>query len=397
MRCHGRIPILSANCQRTRIDNLLTNNRQRRNKTSPRNRYGSAMNDSFRKTSNPFRAGWMRNLGVAGACLAVACFGHGQNTPLLSGGGAFFTSSGPNGTSYLPIAEPLIAVPLGDRLLIESRAALIESVTPNGSARGGYDHQFFAGLTYLQGDVIASPHLNLVLGSFLIPFGTYNERLSPVWINNLQDGPLIAGLGVMGTGTGLGAQLRGSAVSTSNYSLTYAAYYSARSGNQQFNSERAFGGQASVYFKPQRVEAGLSYGRLLQGTEENFYGMHVWYEPKETAFRLRSEFARGHHAQGYWIEADYRTAHFGGLDSWRGRFEPVLRFQQSWRRDNLVSDGLPLVNTQRLDVGMNYVLPHNMRIMTSYAHEFSSQDDSNLWETGLVYRFLTPAWKGRNN
>jgi hypothetical protein len=377
-------------------DNVLTNNRQRENKPRPNKAYGYAMKSSFRRNSNPLWTAWIRTLGVAGACLAVACLSHAQNTPLISGGGSFFTSSSPDGTTYLPIAEPLIAVPLGDRLLIESRAAIIESVTPSGSPQGGYKDSFFAGLTYLQGDVIASPHLNLVFGSFLIPFGTYNERLSPVWINNLQDGPLISNLGVMGTGTGLGAQARGSALSTLNHSITYAAYYSARSGNQQFNSERSFGGQASFYFKPQRVEAGLSYGRLLQGTHENFYGMHVWYEPKDTAFRLRSEFARGHHAQGYWIEADYRTAHFGGLDSWQGRFEPVLRLQQSWRRDTAVSDGLPLVNTQRLDVGVNYNLPHNLRIMTSYAHQFSSQHNSNLWETGLVYRFLTPLWKGRN-
>jgi hypothetical protein len=361
------------------------------------NGYVYAMNYAFRRTPKLFRTGWIHSVGVTGACLGIACLGHAQNTPLISGGGAFFTSSGPNGTTYLPIAEPLIAVPLGERLLIESRAALIEVASPNGLPQGGYDHSFFAGLTYLQGDFIATPHLNIVAGSFLIPFGTYNERLSPVWINNLQDGPLIASLGVMGTGTGLGAQVRGSALSTSRYSLTYAAYYSARSANQQFNSERSFGGQASLYFKPQRVEAGLSYGRLLQGTHENFYGMHVWWEPQNTNFRLRSEFARGHHAQGYWAEADYRTAHFGGLDSWRGRFEPVLRFQQTWRRDTDVSDGLPLANTQRLDVGMDYNLPHNMRIMTSYAHQFSSQRDSNLWETGLVYRFLTPVWKGRNN
>lgn len=355
------------------------------------------MRPTLNRLSTHKRPRLLRRLGVLFAGLGAGVVGQAQNTPLLSGGGAFFSSTNQNGTSYLPIAEPLLAAPLGNRVLVESRAALIESVSPTGSPQGGYNRNFFAGLTYLQGDFLANRHLTVVAGSYLIPFGTYNERLSPVWINPLQDGPLIASLGVMGTGTGLGAQLRGSGASTRRYNLTYAAYFSARSGNQQFNAERSFGGQASLYFKPQRVEAGLSYGRLLQGTPENFYGLHVWYEPEDTHFRLRSEFARGHHAQGYWIEADGRFAHSGGLDSWAGRFEPVLRMQQTWRRDTVVSDGLPLVNTQRLDFGLNYYLPHNVRLMTSYSRQFSAKGDTKIWETGLVYRFLTPAWKGKSD
>ena len=145
----------------------------------------------------------------------------------------------------------------------------------------------------------------------------------------------------------------------------------------------------------QRLEIGLSYDRLLQGVHENFYGAHVWWEPKDTAFRLRSEFSRGHHAQGYWVEADYRTQAFGGLDSWIGRFEPVFRMQQTFRRDTVASDGLPKVNTQRADFGLDYNLPHNTRILTSYSRQFSSTRDTNIWETGLVYRFLFPTWKGK--
>ena len=351
----------------------------------------------IRRLTTPPRPGFARRLCIAAAGLGAASLCHAQYTPLISGGAGFFTTSNHNGTTYLPVAEPLAALPLGERLLVESRATLLETVSPNSGAQSGYSHSFFGGITYLQGDFLMTPHASIVIGSYLIPFGTYNERLTPIWINNLEDGPLIASLGVMGTGTGLGAQVRGSAISNSNYSLTYAAYYSTRSGNQQFNAERSFGGQASLYFKPQRVEAGLSYGRLLQGTHENFYGMHVWYEPQDTAFRLRSEFARGHHAQGYWIEADYRTARFGGLDSWAGRIEPVLRIQQTWRRDTVVSDGLPGANTQRVDFGLDYNLPHNTRILTSYARQFSAHNDDNIWETGIVYRFLTPAWKGHKN
>jgi hypothetical protein len=332
---------------------------------------------------------------VALAILCAARYGRAQDTPLLSGGVGFFTSTNGGNTNYQPIIEPLLAAPIGQRVLIESRAALLETWAPRGNGQAGYDHTFFGGLTYLQGDVILTPHVTLVGGSFLIPFGTYNERLSPIWISNFQDGPLISPLGLMSTGTGLGGMLRGSAISRRKYSIDYAAYFSARSGNEQFNADRSAGGRADLYLPEQRLELGLSYGRLLQGTQENFYGAHLWWEPKNTAFRLRSEFARGHHAQGYWIEADYRTQAFGGLDSFIGRFEPVFRMQQTFRRDTIVSDGLPPVDTQRADFGLDYNLPHNTRIITSYARQFSSTGNRNIWETGIVYRFLFPAWKGK--
>ncbi|HXP08430.1 MAG TPA: hypothetical protein VN828_08040 [Acidobacteriaceae bacterium] len=328
--------------------------------------------------------------------LCAARYGSAQDTPLISGGVGFQTSTNGGNTTYQPIIEPLLAAPIGQRVLIESRAALLETWAPRGNGQSGYDHTFFGGLTYLQGDVILTPHVTLVGGSFLIPFGTYNERLTPIWISNFQDGPLISPLGVMSTGTGLGGMLRGSAVSHPKYSIDYAAYFSARSGNEQFNSDRSAGGRASLYLPEQRLELGLSYGRLLQDTQENFYGAHLWWEPKDTAFRLRSEFARGHHAQGYWIEADYRTQAFGGLDSFIGRFEPVFRMQQTFRRDTIVSDGLPPVDTQRADFGLDYNLPHNTRIITSYARQFSSTGNRNIWETGIVYRFLFPAWKGKS-
>jgi hypothetical protein len=340
-----------------------------------------------------------RSVELIALTLAILCagrYGSAQDTPLLSGGVGFFTSTNGGNTTYQPIIEPLLAAPIGQHLLIESRAALIETYAPRGNGLSGYDHTFFGALTYLQGDAILTPHVTLVGGSFLIPFGTYNERLSPIWISNFQDGPLISSLGTMSTGTGVGGMLRGSAISRRKYSIDYAAYFSALSGNEQFHSERSSGGRVSLYLPDQRLEIGFSYGRLLQDTRENFYGAHVWWEPKNTAFRLRSEFARGHHAQGYWIEADYRTQAFGGLDSFIGRFEPVFRMQQTFRRDTIVSDGLPLANTQRADFGLDYNLPHNTRIITSYARQFSSTGNRNIWETGIVYRFLFPAWKGKS-
>jgi hypothetical protein len=316
-----------------------------------------------------------------------------QDTPLLSGGVAFLTATEAGKTTYnAPLIEPLLAAPIGPRFLIESRAAIVQIFAPDAK---GFDSSHFIGLTYLQGDYIASRHFTLVGGSFLLPFNTYNERLSPVWISNFQDGPLIASLGSMSTGSGLGGMLRGSAISRPKFSISYAAYFSAHTDNEQFRAQRSSGARAGIYLPEHGLEVGLSYARLLEGPQENFFGGYVWWEPIGTGFRLRSEYARGGHAQGYWIEADYRTQAFGGLNSFVGRFEPLFRMQQTFRRDTLVSDGLPLVNTQRADFGLDYNLPHNTRILTSYSRQFSSGHDTNIWETGIVYRFLFPAWKGK--
>jgi hypothetical protein len=327
--------------------------------------------------------------------LGLMPFASAQDTPLISGGVGFFSTTNGGQTSYLPIIEPLIAAPLGNRLLVESRGVLVESFFPKGGGQPGYDHAHAFGLTYLQGDFIASRHLTVVAGSFLTPFGTFNERLSPLWINNLQDGPLIASLGTMGTSTSVGGMVRGSAISRPNFSIAYAGYFSTRSGYTQFNSERASGGQVSLYLPKNRLELGTSYGRLLQGTHENFYGVHAWWEPQDSALRVRSEWARGKHADGYWVEGDYRMQRFGGLDSLIGRAEFVLRMQQTFRHDPTATDGLPATNTQRPDFGLDYNLPHNARILTSYSRQFSAAGNQNIWETSIVYRLLFPAWKGK--
>lgn len=334
----------------------------------------------------------MRLLVLAAIVICAAKSNMAQETPLISGGGGFYTNTTGGQTTYLPIIEPLLAAPIGSHLLVESRATLSEYFAP---AAKGYDHSYFAGLTYLQGAFIASPHVTVVAGSFLTPFATYNERLSPIWISNFQDPPLSANLGLLNTGTGLGGEVRGSAVSHAKYSIDYVGWFSARSANQQFLATRGSGGRASLYLPENRLELGVSYDRSLQGTQENFVGAHVWWEPKDTAFRLRSEYEHGPHVHGYWVEADYRTQSFGGLDSWVGRFEPVFRFQQTFRLDTKVSDELPLANTQHADFGLDYNLPHSTRIVTSYERQFSSTGNKNIWETEIVYRFLFPAWKGK--
>lgn len=315
-----------------------------------------------------------------------------QDTPLLSGGIAFVTNTNGGKTTYIPLIQPLASVPLGNHFMVESRALVLEQFIPNST---GYDHSHYAALTYLQGDYIATRHLTVVAGSFLLPFGTYNERLTPVWISAFEDEPLSVPIGQLAGGTGLGGQVRGSLFSSAHTSVDYAAWFSARSSNEQFIAERSSGGRAAMYFPGQRLEVGASYNRLLQGKQGNYGGMHLWWESKDSGFRLRSEATRGEHAYGYWFEADYRPFRdqTEGIRFMR-RFEPLFRMSQIFRIDNLGSDGVPAQNTQQADFGLDYNLPHNTRILSSYSRQFSPAGDVNIWETGIVYRFLFPAWKG---
>lgn len=331
---------------------------------------------------------------VAGP-VAIASPITAQNLPLLSGGAGFITITTGGNTTYLPVLSPLIAAPLGNHVLVESRAMILDSFFPKGSGQSGYKHDLFMGLTYLQADFIANPHLTVVAGEFLTPFGTYNERLTPIWIGNFTDAPLIYPIGTMNTGSSVGGMLRGSAISSSRASLDYAAYYSASSTNQNFSAQRAGGGRASVYIPDAHLEAGASFGHRIEGKDANFEGIHLWWEPANSSFRLRSEYAHGPHSSGYWIEGDYRRSRFDGGGSFLAHVEPVLRMQQIFRSSPDSGDGLPSTDAKRLDFGIDIRLPHEVRMNTSYSRQFMETRDENIWQTGLVYRFLFPAWKGK--
>lgn len=352
--------------------------------------------ESMRMTMDPLVHARKSRRGLA-LLMAFAIYSAGiavaQYAPYISGGGGFITSTRGGNTTYIPVIAPELVSSLGDHLLVETRATLLESFFPRGGGEPGYKHDAFLGLTFLQADVIASRHLTVVGGDFLTPFGTYNERLTPIWISNFEEAPLIYSIGNMGTGSSVGGMVRGSAYSDSAVNIDYAAYYSAASTNKQFDAERSTGARLSLYFKHPKLETGASFGRLLQDTHENYSGFHLWWEPDDSHLRFRSEFAHAPHAFGYWLEADYEVAQFGNEQGFLSRFEPIFRMQQTFRSAPDSEDGLPSADTRQVDFGLDYRLPHEVRINTSYSREFSSTGNRNIWQTGIVYRFLIPLWR----
>lgn len=323
--------------------------------------------------------------GITARCAA-------QYTPLLSGGVGFETSTNGGNTTYFPEISPILELPIYDRLLIESKADLLEIIFPRPHT--GYDTSHFVGLSYLQADLQAAPQLTITAGYFYTPFNTFNERLSPIWINDFVDGPLVSSIGV-GTGSSLGGMVRGNAFQTSSVGLSYAAYYSAASSNEQFSAAHTSGFRLSMFSPSTGVEIGFSYNRMLGHKRSDNVGAFLWWTPGGARFRFRSEYAHAAHAQGYWFEAGYPVATAGAQGTYLSRFEPLFRFQQTFRSAPDSSDGLPSVNTQRADFGVDYALAHDLRVKTSYSRQFSSQADTNIWQTGLVYRFLFPALRSR--
>jgi hypothetical protein len=325
--------------------------------------------------------------------LSVAHYSYAQNVPIISGAAAFTTSTNGGNTSYSPLISPLVAAPIGHRFMFETRDFILDPITPRSGQ--SYQTHIIYGVNTLQMDYVATDKLTLVGGKFLIPFGTYNERLTPVWIGNFQDTPLIFNIGTLANGMATGGMVRGSALSTPKVNIDYAAYLSSTITDNQFSSSHGAGGRVDVYFPEARLEVGASYTRQLQNVNTNFSGFHVWWEPANLPLRVRSEYAHGAHSQGYWIETTYRLSQWKGPNSILGRLEPGFRMQQTFRNSPDPSDGLPAADTQKTDFAMNYYLPHEVRLINSFSRQFSSTGNRNIWETGIVYRFLFPAWKGK--
>jgi hypothetical protein len=50
----------------------------------------------------------------------------------------------------------------------------------------------------------------------------------------------------------------------------------------------------------------------------------------------------------------------------------------------------------QFDFGLNYYLPHEVRLNGSYGREYSTAGDANIWNVQVTYRFLFPAWPGEH-
>jgi hypothetical protein len=333
---------------------------------------------------------WAVLLGILAQSGAAAQ----ENVPIISGGVQFLSTSSGGTTVFQPLIAPVVAVPFGDRWLVESRATFDEVVFRENGSTGPWHAKTFSSVDYLQLDYLVNPHLTIVVGEFLTPFNIYNERLGPVWIHNLADSPLIAGIGTRTSGSSDGGMLRGVAVDRKNWQLNYTAYFSARSGTHQFNAGRTAGGRVGVFIPRTRLELGMSYQRFLQDLHLNSWGTYLVWQPRSEPLEVRAEYAHTRGGQGYWLEGAYRFSKFRGPSTWLGRLQAVGRVQQFYLGTPSPNDVLPGADTQKVDFGVNYYLPHNLRLNGSYGRQFSSLGNANIWNVQVTYRFLFPLIPG---
>jgi hypothetical protein len=317
-----------------------------------------------------------------------------SNVPIISGGVQFLSSTTGGVTTFQPVIAPVIAIPIGERWLVESRATFDEFIFRENGTSGPYHALTLSSVDYLQLDFFVNRHLTITVGQFLTPFGIYNERLTPVWIHNIADAPLIASIGTRTSGSSDGGMLRGVALDKKDWQLQYTAYFSARSGSHQFNSGRSAGARVGVFVPSTRLEVGLSYQRFLQDLHLNSWGTYLVWQPRSAPLDLRAEYAHTRGGQGYWLEGAYRFSKFGGSSTWLGRLQAIGRVQQFYLGTPSPNDVLPGVDTQQVEFGLNYYLPHNLRLNGTAGRQFSSLGNFNVWNLQVTYRFLFPLIPG---
>jgi hypothetical protein len=318
---------------------------------------------------------------------------HAGYVPVLSGAAGYIHNVNGGVTSLEPLINPVLLFPFGSHVLLESRAEFIGIYQRENLTSGPFGGKVFNNVDYAQLDWLANTHVMAVAGKYLVPFGMYNERLGPVWIRNLQDGPIVSTIGLGTSSAGDGLMLRGVALQKPDYSLQYSAYFSARSDINQLQATRATGGDASIYLPHPRLEIGTSYQRTLQNPEINSVATYVAWQPPAVPIDLKAEYDYSHFGNGYWLETAYKFVKLP-IPSYLQRFQAVGRMQQYFPL-NGGGNGLPQVNTQRFDFGLNYYFRDDLRVVSSYGRSFSSQQDKNVWNVGLTYRFILPLWPER--
>lgn len=132
------------------------------------------------------------------------------------------------------------------------------------------------GLEYADVMYVLNKNMTVRAGKFLLPFGTFMERLHPAWINRLPTRPLGFGHDGIAPASGIGVELRGS-FDLGGPSLNYAVYSTngprLKDGSEEpeeagmlmfqnfedNNNSKAFGGRIGLLpFEDSSTEIGFS-------------------------------------------------------------------------------------------------------------------------------------------
>ncbi len=306
--------------------------------------------------------------------------------PVLSGFGAVVPTWDGGAPTLVTIVSPVLLVPLANNVVFESRAAFEGDFQRRNGTSGAFTGTIAKSLDYMEVDYLASRYVTISAGRFLTPFNIFNERLYPNWIRNTQTDPLILPIG---TGSDNGLMLRGGIAVDPNLTLNYAAYFSALSNIDHFESERHAGVRIGMFLPRERFELGMSVQHQLQDERLTRYGLHLEWQPSRIPFEVRSEGAYSREeGNGLWIEGAYRLRNID--PSLLRRLQLVGRTQVFHSSALSGAAGLPETDMKRTEVGLNYYLNDGWKALASYGRTFTPLGDSNIWTVGMTYRFVVP-------
>ena len=178
----------------------------------------------------------------------------------------FMNSEGEKESSYVGSAfAPIFLFKHSDRLMFEAE---LEFVLEN--------NELEVGLEYADVMYVLNKNMTVRAGKFLLPFGTFMERLHPAWINRLPTRPLGFGHDGIAPSSGIGIELRG-AFDLGGPKLNYSVYSTngprLKDGSEEpeeagmllfqnfedNNNSKAFGGRLGILpFADSSTEFGFS-------------------------------------------------------------------------------------------------------------------------------------------
>tara|TARA_R110002072_G_scaffold267486_3_gene426457 strand:- start:986 stop:2170 length:1185 start_codon:yes stop_codon:yes gene_type:complete len=183
-------------------------------------------------------------------------------------------------SSYVGSAfAPIFLFKHSDRLMFEAELEF-----------GLENNELEIGLEYADVMYVLNKNMTVRAGKFLLPFGTFMERLHPAWINRLPTRPLGFGHDGIAPASGIGVELRG-AFDLGGSKLNYAVYSTngprlkdgteepEEAGMLMFqnfednNTSKAFGGRIGLLpFADSSTEIGFStYSTSKVGAADSEY------------------------------------------------------------------------------------------------------------------------------
>ncbi len=178
----------------------------------------------------------------------------------------FMNAEGEKESSYVGSAfAPIFLFKHSDKLMFEAE---IEFVLEN--------NELEVGLEYADVMYVLNKNMTVRAGKFLLPFGTFMERLHPAWINRLPTIPLGFGHDGIAPSSGIGLELRGAfdlGIAKLNYSVYSTNGPRLKDGSEEpeeagmllfqnfedNNNSKTFGGRLGILpFADSSTEFGFS-------------------------------------------------------------------------------------------------------------------------------------------